>query len=303
MSHFAGASTLTNEELFSGRPSLSRPSRKSMGKSEMSDAGLTASLMESADAAHRPQVAEKGLRALYDSQKKHVWFTIATVLVFVASFIIFERLYPQTVALSKKPGLVPESCKPNPKTGCYDFKQCIQPEFINRPDSLPRVPVCTDSRDACNYQCVCLETKPSQLTESDFAISRFMFFSPRVPFAQAGLGGAFLLSFFVTLLLRQQRSTEETQCVPVPPFVTAWVTGWQVHGELGQERLRGMAAVRVSRQAHGAGRRYDGVVFRVDSVRLPAQPSLALPSFLPSTPRSFIYSARPSLSFLFKCAF
>lgn len=196
----------SNEQRISGRHSLSRPSRKSVtSKRELFSDSSTA---DQHLAAAVPSVAVQGLKAFYASERKHIWFTITTILVLVSGFVVFERLYPQTQAEPvPKPGPVPSQCATPDSRGCFDFDKCIKPSFIDKPAHL-QMPTCTTSRNPCNYRCICVETIPSQLTENDFAIPRFLFFSPKVPLAQAGLGGAFLLSFGATVLLRRQRGTE-----------------------------------------------------------------------------------------------
>lgn len=223
MSHHVGVSQLdeqllnaqSDEQRISARHSLSRPGRKSLAsKRELS----SNSLMADQPSAAVPVVAVQGLKAFYASERKHIWFTIMTILVLVSGFVVFERLYPQTRAAAvPEPGPVPFECTKPDSRGCFDFDACIKPSFIDKPAHL-QMPTCTASRNPCNYRCICVETMPSQLTENDFAIPRFLFFSPRVPLAQAGLGGAFLLSFGVTVLLRRQRGTQEAQCVIIQRF-------------------------------------------------------------------------------------
>jgi hypothetical protein len=85
---------------------------------------------------------------------------------------------------------------------------------MNKPAEL-EIPPCTEIKQQCgaHYQCTCPVTGQAQLTNKDFAIARFLFFSPNVPYAQAGLGGAFLLSFIITVLFRQQRSANDAKYV------------------------------------------------------------------------------------------
>ena len=207
----ASESSAALETSNSMRGSLARPHRKSVtAQTEMSVTNVASEkLME--DDTVDPANAVKGFRAFYASQKKHIWFTISTIVVFIAAFIVFERLYPQAKAeVSTVPDTVPAECQ-GKDSGCYDFEKCILPGFDAVRHPALAMPICSDTQNVCGYQCTCEEKKPSQLSEKDFAIPRFLFFTPKVPFTQAGLGGAFLLLFLATLLMRQKHSVKDSR--------------------------------------------------------------------------------------------
>ena len=208
----ASESSAALETSNSMRGSLARPHRKSVtAQTELSAVNAASEkLME--DDTVDPANAVKGFRAFYASQKKHIWFTISTIVVFIIAFIIFERLYPQAQAeVSAVPDTVPAECQPEVSRVCYDFEKCILPGFDAERYPALAMPICSDIKNPCGYQCTCEETKPSQLSEKDFAIPSFLFFTPKVPFTQAGLGGAFLLLLLATLLLRQKHSVKDSR--------------------------------------------------------------------------------------------
>jgi hypothetical protein len=202
------------------RPSMSRPERKTVTAStELGTASASLLLHEQSSAPSATKTV-KGLKALYAAEKKHIWFTAVVVLVFIASFVIFERLYPQALVQTENPGQVPANCTTPDANGCFNYRVCIQPDFLDKPSFL-EPPACKDSKHKCGYQCVCAETNPTQLTSADFAVARFLFFTPKVPFVQAGLGGALLLFFLATILMRKQRNTTEVQYVCVLRFAAS----------------------------------------------------------------------------------
>ena len=195
------------------RPSMSRPERKTVTASTELGIASASLLLHEQSSAPSATKTVKGLKALYAAEKKHIWFTAVVVLVFIAGFVIFERLYPQVQA-PKEEALqpVPADCMTPDANGCFNYKKCIKPDFLDKPSFLQQ-PACKDSKDKCSYQCTCAETNPTQLTSADFAIARFLFFTPKVPFVQAGLGGALLFFFLATILMRKQRNTTEVQYV------------------------------------------------------------------------------------------
>jgi hypothetical protein len=193
------------------RASMARPERKTVTSSTELIASASLLLQEQSSASNATKTVN-GLKALYASQRKHIWFTIAVLFALSGSFVIFERLYPQISVAQEAIGEVPAECKVPDANGCFDYETCIQPDFIDKPSNLTQ-PTCGDSKNECGYQCTCAETSPTQLTSADFAIARFLFFSPKVPLVQAGLGGALLLFFIATILMRKQRKTTEVQYV------------------------------------------------------------------------------------------
>jgi hypothetical protein len=204
----SSASSSRPDSTVTSRSSLSRPHRKSVtAETELKVTDAATSLMK--DEEINPVNAVKGVKAFYASQKKHIWFTISTICVFIVAFVIFERLYPQTKIDNQKNSTVPTECFSKDSRGCYDFKQCILPGFDAKEYPELIMPSCSDTKHPCGYQCTCEETKPSQLTEKDFAVSNFLFFTPKVPYAQAGLGGVFLLFLVATILLRQKHNVKD----------------------------------------------------------------------------------------------
>jgi hypothetical protein len=206
----------SSQHVSTTRLTLSRPHRKSVtAETELSFADSATSLMK--DEEVDPINAVKGIQAFYTSNKKHIWFTISTICVFIAAFIIFERLYPQSKANNEKNTTVPSEClAPPDERGCYDFEKCILPGFDAEQYPKLTMPSCSDTKNPCGYQCTCEETKPSQLTEKDFAVSIFLFFTPKVPYVQAGLGGAFLTFLMATLLLRQKHQVKDHRYAFIP---------------------------------------------------------------------------------------
>ena len=208
------SSALETTSSNSMRESFARPRRKSMmAQTELPVVDAESEkLME--DDTVVPANAVKGVQAFYASQKKHIWFTISAIVVFIAAFIIFERLYPPAKAVvTTVPDTVPPKCQTPDIRGCYDFEECILPGFDAERYPALAMPICKGIKDPCGYQCTCEETKPSQLSDADFAIPGFLFFTPKVPSTQAGLGGAFLLFLLATLLLRQKHSVKDPRYV------------------------------------------------------------------------------------------
>lgn len=199
------------------RSSMSRPERKTVTASTELGAASSSLLLHEQSSSPMTTKTVNGLKALYAAEKKHIWFTAAVVLVFIASFVIFERLYPQVLVIKENITAVPDECMTPDANGCVDDSLCIQRDFLDKPSFL-EPPACMDSKHKCGYQCVCAETNPTQLTSADFAVARFLFFTPKVPFVQAGLGGALILFFLATILMRKQRNTTEVQYVCISRF-------------------------------------------------------------------------------------
>jgi len=191
---------------------LSRPRRKSVAAGvEMNaqSSGAESFLINESEEMST-QKAVKGLKSFYFAEKKHIWSTVAVILAFVIGFIIFHRLYPRAPPPAvAELGPIPDECNTPDSKGCYDYAKCIAPGFdrlgLAKPD-------CVDEINPCGYECTCTVLSPKDLTDADFARSRFAFFNPKVTFVNAGLGGAFVISFFAALLLRKSHTTRDSGC-------------------------------------------------------------------------------------------
>ena len=190
------------------RESFARPRRKSMmAQTELPVVDAESEkLME--DDTVVPANAVKGVQAFYASQKKHIWFTVASILVFIIGFVIFAVRYPRAaIPPVEELGPIPDECIRADAKGCYNYATCIAPGYdrlgLAKPD-------CVDAINPCGYECTCTVLTPKDLTDADFALSRFLFFSPKVTYVDAGLGGAFVVSLFAAILLRKQHTTRDS---------------------------------------------------------------------------------------------
>ena len=188
---------------------LSRPRRKSVvATSELKEAGGAESFLINGSGEMDAQQAVKGLKSFYFTQKKHIWFTVASILVFIIGFVIFAVKYPRApIPPVVELGPIPDECIRADAKGCYNYATCIAPGYdrlgLAKPD-------CVDAINPCGYECTCTVLTPKDLTDADFARSRFLFFSPKVTYVDAGLGGAFVVSFFAAILLRKQHTTRDS---------------------------------------------------------------------------------------------
>jgi hypothetical protein len=123
---------------------------------------------------------------------------------------VFQLLYPQaSPAASSGSSVPPDGCFIPDISGCYDFQSCIAPGFNSSQYPHLVQPDCSDTMNKCKYPCKCAVSTAAELRDADFSISRFLFFSPKVPIVQAVLGSAFLLCLLATVTLRQTRSPSD----------------------------------------------------------------------------------------------